>query len=116
MKPPGKPLNESTRLDTLRSLNILDSRPEERFDRLTRIARRLFDVPAALIRLVDEERLWYKSAQGIEIRETPRDVSFCGHAILEDDLLVVPDALLDDRFSDNPLVLNEPRIRSVTSG
>lgn len=111
MKSPILPKYETTRLETLRSLNILDTQPEERFDRLTRIAKRLFSVPIALVSLVDEERQWFKSVQGLQTRETPRDVSFCGHAILEEDILVIPDALLDERFEDNPLVLNDPKIR-----
>jgi diguanylate cyclase (GGDEF)-like protein len=110
IKPPI-PINESTRLDTLRALNILDTSPEERFDRLTRLAKRLFGVPIALISLVDENRQWFKSCQGLDVSETPRDVSFCGHAILGDDILMIPDATLDERFHDNPLVIGDPNIR-----
>ena len=108
---PAFPIDESTRLDTLRSLNILDTSPEERFDRLTRLAKRLFNVPIALISLVDADRQWFKSCQGLDATETPRNVSFCGHAILDDDILMVPDAALDERFHDNPLVVGDPRIR-----
>lgn len=111
MLKPAYPIDEATRLDTLRSLNILDSSPEERFDRLTRLAKRLFNVPIALISLVDSDRQWFKSCQGLEASQTPRDVSFCGHAILNDDILMVPDAALDERFHDNPLVTGDPRIR-----
>lgn len=111
MQIPPVPQDERRRLDTLRSLNILDSSPEERFDRLTRLARRLFGVPVALVSLVDEKRQWFKSCQGLEVRETAREVSFCGHAILQDDVLLVPDAALDERFQDNPLVLDDPAIR-----
>jgi diguanylate cyclase (GGDEF)-like protein len=106
-----KPENESTRLATLRTLRILDTPPEERFDRLTRLARHLFDVPIALVSLIDENRQWFKSCTGLEARETPRDVSFCSHAILQDDLLMIPDARADSRFRDNPLVVGEPNIR-----
>jgi diguanylate cyclase (GGDEF)-like protein len=111
MLKPALPVNEASRLDTLRSLNILDTSPEERFDRLTRLAKRLFGVPIALISLVDADRQWFKSCQGLNASETPRDVSFCGHAILEDEILMVPDALLDERFHDNPLVVDDPKIR-----
>ncbi len=111
MLAPSTPANESQRLDTLRSLNVLDSAPEERFDRLTRLAKRLFGVPIALVSLVDENRQWFKSCVGLNATETPRDISFCGHAILEDDVLVIPDALADHRFHDNPLVTDAPNIR-----
>lgn len=111
MQAPEKPANEATRLDTLRALNILDSSPEERFDRLTRLAKRLFGVPIALVSLVDEDRQWFKSCQGLDASETSRDISFCGHAILGEDVFLVPDAALDKRFHDNPLVVNEPHIR-----
>jgi diguanylate cyclase (GGDEF)-like protein len=111
MIPPAIPMNEASRLDTLRALKILDTSPEERFDRLTRLAKRLFGVPIALISLVDADRQWFKSCQGLDASETSRDVSFCGHAILGEDVLMVPDALQDERFHDNPLVTGDPRIR-----
>lgn len=111
MKTPELPSDESVRLGTLRSLDILDTLPEERFDRLTRMARRLFGVPIALVSLVDAERQWFKSCVGLDATETPRDVSFCGHAIHGDDVFLVDDATKDERFADNPLVLDEPRIR-----
>jgi diguanylate cyclase (GGDEF)-like protein len=108
---PIKPANESERIAALRALNILDTAPEERFDRLTRLAKRLFDVPIALVSLVDENRQWFKSCTGIKTRETSRDISFCAHAIVGSDILIVPDALADARFSDNPLVIGPPFIR-----
>lgn len=111
MKAPAYPENEDIRLATLRSLDILDTEPEERFDRLTRIAKRLFGVPIALVSFVDINRQWFKSSQGLETTEMPRDISFCGHTILGNDIFIIPDTLLDDRFHDNPLVLNEPKIR-----
>ena len=111
MKSPEKPTNEQARLDTLRSLNILDSVREERFDRLTRLARRLFNVPIALVSILDAEREWFKSSLGVELTETSREISFSGHTILGDDLLVVPDTAKDERFYDNPLVINTPNIR-----
>lgn len=111
MKKPDIPTDESARLATLKSLNILDTLPEERFDRLTRMAKRLFGVPIALVSLVDADRQWFKSAQGLTASETPRDISFCGHAILDDEILVVPDTSKDQRFADNPLVKDSPGIR-----
>ena len=106
-----RPADESTRLDTLRSLKLLDTSPEERFDRLTRLAKRLFGVPIALVSLVDADRQWFKSCVGLEASETSRDISFCGHAIMGDEVFLVPDALLDGRFADNPLVIGDPKIR-----
>lgn len=111
MRAPEKPEDESTRLAELRSLSLLDSDPEERFDRVTRLAQRLFDVPIALVSLIDEDRQWFKSRQGLEVAETTRDISFCGHAILGDDVMHVPDATADARFADNPLVTDDPSIR-----
>ena len=111
MFPPETPQDETHRLETLRALGILDTPPEERFDRLTRMAKRLFQVPIALVSLVDADRQWFKSCDGLGSTETPRDVSFCGHAILGDDLLIIPDARGDVRFEDNPLVVGEPHIR-----
>lgn len=108
---PRKPDNEALRVKTLRELKVLDTSPEERFDRLTRLAKRLFNVPIALVSLVDADRQWFKSCVGLGVRETPRDISFCGHAILGDQILTVRDAGLDERFHDNPLVLGEPGIR-----
>jgi diguanylate cyclase (GGDEF)-like protein len=102
------PPTESQRIRVLRSLDVLDSVPEERFDRITRIARRMFGVPMAMVSLVDERRQWFKSVQGLDLRETPRDVSFCGHAVAADKPLVVLDAATDERFHDNPLVLEQP--------
>lgn len=99
------------RMQVLNALKLLDSAPDERFDRLTRMARRLFDVPIALVTLVDSNRQWFKSCQGLGILETPRDISFCGHAILGDDVFVIPDAAADVRFFDNPLVTDAPGIR-----
>ncbi len=111
MLAPAKPVHEEERVHALHALNILDTRPEERFDRLTRLARRLFDVPIAVVSLVDSDRQWFKSCQGMAATETPRDVSFCAHAILSDQILMIPDAGSDERFHDNPLVTGEPRIR-----
>ncbi len=111
MKQPLIPDNELIRLDTLRSLNILDTPAEERFDRLTRLAKRMFGVPMALVSLIDENRQWFKSCNGFDASQTARDISFCGHAILGEEIFLVPDAAADERFSDNPLVTQFPHIR-----
>lgn len=108
---PPLPADEPARLLALQSLLILDTPPEERFERVTRLARRMFDAPMVLISLIDADRQWFKSRQGLDVRETPRDVSFCGHAILSERALVVPDARQDPRFVDNPLVIGDPHIR-----
>lgn len=111
MLAPGNSRDEHLRIHTLRGLGLLDTPVEERFDRLTRLARRLFDVPIALVSLVDTQRQWFKSCDGLAVRETARDISFCGHAILQDTAFVIPDAQLDPRFNDNPLVLQAPFVR-----
>jgi len=111
MKTPDLPENEQERLATLNSLTILDSAPDERFDRLTRIAVKLFDVPVALVSIVDKNRQWFKSCQGLDITETPRDLSFCGHAILGEGAFVVEDTHQDERFVDNPLLIGQKHIR-----
>ena len=105
------PQDEKRRLAALHALNILDTEPEDRFDRITRLAAALFDVPIALVSLVDEHRQWFKSCYGSEARETSRELSFCAHAILGHDVMVVPDTLLDARFADHPSVTGEPCIR-----
>lgn len=111
MKAPALPVNEEPRLQCLKALNILDTPPEERFDRYTRLAKKVMSVPIALVSLVDENRQWFKSRVGLEATETSREISFCGHAILGNDPLVINDTLNDSRFADNPLVLDEPKIR-----
>jgi len=111
MTAPECPPDEVARLQTLKSLAVLDSPHEERFDRLTRMAKRLFDVPIALLSLIDEHRQWFKSRVGLPLSETPRDISFCGHAILGEGIFIIPDATADDRFHNNPLVIDEPNIR-----
>jgi ribonuclease BN (tRNA processing enzyme) len=105
------PSDEEFRLETLRSIDLLDTPPDARFDRITRLAGRFFAVPIALITLVDSERQWFKSSVGLEIRETSRESSFCAHAVYNRKTLVVNDALTDDRFAENPLVVDEPRVR-----
>lgn len=111
MEAPSKTTDEDIRLDSLRALRLLDTSAEERFDRITRITARLLDMPWSLITLVDAERLWVKSARGLDMEEIPRQLSFCGHAIHDDDIMVVPDAGEDPRFADNPLVTGTPGFR-----
>lgn len=111
MKTPDIPATEERRLSTLHALGILDTLPDGRFDAITNVTSRLFDVPIALISLVDERRQWFKSRKGLTAIETPRDISFCGHAINGNDIFLVPDAASDPRFSDNPLVVGDPKIR-----
>ncbi|MEQ1741845.1 MAG: HDOD domain-containing protein [Candidatus Nitrotoga sp.] len=108
---PGIAVNESARIKTLQTFNILDTSPEERFDRITRLVRHLFNVPIVLVSLVDMNRQWFKSNMGLSISETPRNISFSGHAILGDDIFMVPDTLADKRFYNNPLVTGSPGIR-----
>lgn len=108
--PPELP-NEHERQLTLEALGQLDTEGEERFDRVVDIAKRLFDVPIALVTLVDQDRQWFKAKRGIGIAGTDRSVSFCGHAIARDGVMVVEDALKDPRFDDNPLVIGSPFMR-----
>lgn len=111
MLPAALPADENERLAALRALALLDTPPEARFDRITRLACRLFRVPIALVSLVDRERQWFKSKQGLDASETARDISFCGHAIHAADLYQIEDARADARFCDNPLVSGAPGIR-----
>ena len=111
MLKPSTPLNENTRIKTLQSLNLLDTAPEERMDRITQITSNMFDVPIALVSLVDSDRQWFKSCIGLNASETSRDISFCGHAILQGNVFFVKDTFNDERFYDNPLVTGEPKIR-----
>ncbi len=106
-----QPANEDARLRSLHGLRILDTPPEDRFDQITALAARVFDVPVAYISMVDANRQWFKSKHGIDLVETPRDISFCGHAILQDTPLVVPDLTLDSRFATSPLVTGIPHAR-----
>ncbi len=108
---PQIPENESQRIKSLKDLEILDTPPEERFDRITKIAQIMLDVPIALVSLIDSNRQWFKSCIGLDTRETPRSLSFCGHAIHNEEILTIEDALLDKRFADNPLVTGNPFIR-----
>ncbi|MEN9864759.1 MAG: hypothetical protein RL748_349, partial [Pseudomonadota bacterium] len=111
MQEPGMPADEEARLAELHSLRLLDAPPDPRFDRITELTRRLFQVPIVFISLVDADRQFFTSRQGCEATETSRRISFCGHAILQDDIFIVPDTWHDARFVDNPLVTGDPFIR-----
>ncbi len=103
--------DEQARLDALAGYGILDTAPEVQFDRLTRIAAHLFEAPIALMSLVDKDRQWFKSACGLVGDETPREWAFCDRAIAGRKIFIVPDARLDRRFKENPLVTGDPHIR-----
>jgi two-component system, cell cycle sensor histidine kinase and response regulator CckA len=105
------PNNEAARLDILYQYEILDTKAESSFDEIARLAAYICGTPIALISLIDADRQWFKSKLGIEATETPRESAFCSHTILEPDILIVPDALADERFNTNPLVTSEPHIR-----
>lgn len=111
MNAPEYPDDEADRLRALQATALLDSSPEERFDRITRLASRFFAVPTCLLSLVDSDRQWFKSRVGFDTAQLGRDISFCGHAILQRESLIIEDALSDPRFADNPLVTNGPYIR-----
>ena len=105
------PSDDAQRLQALRELLILDTPPEERFDRVVRFAAEEFDMPIVLVSLVDAKRQWFKARVGLDACETGRDISFCGHVVVQTEVMVVPDALLDERFFDNPLVTGAPNLR-----
>ncbi len=111
MEAPGIPHNEAQRLCALAEIQLMDTPHEDRFDRITRLVRELFDVPIAYIALVGADRQWFKSAIGLPVPETSREISFCGHTVLRNDTLIIPDTLADPRFADNPQVTGEPGIR-----
>ena len=105
------PPDEAERLKALYDLRILDTDPELSFDRITRLAKVLFQTRVCAISLVDHERQWFKAIAGLNCSETPRDLAFCTHTILSDKPLIVPDATLHPVFKNNPLVTGEPYIR-----
>jgi diguanylate cyclase (GGDEF)-like protein len=111
MKEAPKPPDEERRIGALYALNLLDTEPEERFDRITRLAQRVFGTSMSAFTLVDSDRQWFKSKVGMESDEDPLETGFCPHAILRSETMVVPDARQDARFHDNPLVSVDPGIR-----
>ena len=111
MKKPEIPINEEDRLNALAEYRILGTKPEQAYDDITKIASLVCNAPISLLSLVDADRQWFKSKVGVEAEETPRDWSFCAHAIHSPDPLIVSDALLDERFKGNPLVCGDPKIR-----
>ena len=115
MQPPPTPSDEEDRRRAVTSLGVLDTPAEPAFDDLTSLAAQICDAPIALISLVDGDRQWFKSRRGLDASETPREISFCGHAIAGGGFFEVPDALADERFADNPLVVGPPHIRSYAS-
>ncbi len=111
MKISAIPQNEGERLIAMKSYLILDTEEEKDFDDITELAAQICDMPIAIITLVDEKRQWFKAKKGWSFKETNRNISFCAHTIHTDDIMMVPDTLKDDRFFDNPLVIEEPAIR-----
>lgn len=111
MKQAPIPKNEEERLLSLHKLGLLDTKPEERFDRITRTAIKIFNVPISTLTLVDAKREWFKSCVGLPAREGNRAISFCGHALLANNVFVIPDTKKDKRFFDNPMVVGKPFIR-----
>jgi len=105
------PENEAERLSALYQLDILDTEPEEVFDRITRLAAQIIGTPIALVSLVDRDRQWFKSKIGLDLVDSPRDIAFCSHAVLDDDILLVPNATEDTRFANNPFVTPEDGIK-----
>ncbi|GHD49914.1 EAL domain, c-di-GMP-specific phosphodiesterase class I (or its enzymatically inactive variant) [Marinobacter persicus] len=102
---------ETRRLEDLYALDVLDTPPEERFDRITRLAKSIFGTPVALVSLLDRERQWFKSNQGLAVNETPRSIAICEHTVREASHLVIPNLSEDERFRDNPLVTEDPKLK-----
>jgi GAF domain-containing protein len=111
MKKAPVPQNEKERMEAVHELAILDTDPEERFDNLTKEAKKKLKVPMSTVTILDSDREWFKSFEGLDEREGDREVSFCGHALLANDIFVVEDTLKDERFFDNPMVIGKPFVR-----
>jgi diguanylate cyclase (GGDEF)-like protein/PAS domain S-box-containing protein len=111
MKDAAPDKNEAARLAALAEYNILDSEPDAALDEMVQLAAYICATPIAAISLIDEKRQWFLAAKGLNVQQTPRDSAFCAHTILQDEMLQVPDALLDERFTNNPLVTAAPNVR-----
>lgn len=111
MKKAKLPQNEKERIDALYELDILDTLEEQAYNDLTQLAATICGVPISLVSLVNEDRQWFKSHYGLEATETPRDLAFCAHAILSDEIFYIPNSENDERFKDNPLVLGPPFVK-----
>lgn len=111
MQPAPIPQDEADRLAAVHRMAILDTKPEERFDRLTKEAVEKLKVPISTLTILDANREWFKSCQGLDQKEGDRAISFCGHALLASSIFIVEDTLKDPRFADNPMVINPPFIR-----
>lgn len=111
MKPAPIPQNEKERLQKVMELGLLDSKQEERFDMITSEATKAFNVPISTITIIGKDREWYKSCQGLDVKQMPRSVSFCAYAMMSHDLFFVEDTLEDELFKDNPMVVGKPYIR-----
>jgi len=111
MQPAPIPADEQQRLEALKALGILDTKPDERFDAITKEAAARLRVPISTVSLIDADREWYLSCQGLDIKEAKRETSFCGHALFSKNIFIVEDTLKDPRFADNPTVTGKPYIR-----
>ncbi|MDX9893512.1 MAG: GAF domain-containing protein [Patescibacteria group bacterium] len=111
MKKAPIPQNETARLEALKQLGILDTPTEKRFDQITKEATAKLQVPVSTISIIDEDREWFKSCQGLDSKEGARDISFCGHAMLSREIFIIEDTLEDERFKDNPYVIGKNGIR-----
>jgi GAF domain-containing protein len=111
MIPAPIPKNEEERLLAVHRMAILDTKPEKRFDVLTKEAVEKLNVPISTVTIIDKDREWYKSCQGLDVKENERAISFCGHAMFSSVLFIIEDTLQDPRFADNPMVINPPYVR-----